>query len=177
MSPLQNKSWILNLKSNKMNISIIVAVAENWVIGGNNQLLWHISEDLKRFKALTTGHTIIMGRKTFESIGRPLPNRKNILISRNPDLKIEGCFIVNSLNAALDISINEEEVFIVGGGELYRQALPLAHKLYLTKVHKNFEGDTTFPTINFDEWSLVWEQKGNPTSDGLGYTFLDYIRK
>lgn len=160
-----------------MKISIIVAVSKNWVIGGNNQLLWHISDDLKRFKALTSGHTIIMGRKTFESIGRPLPNRKNIIISRNPDLKIEGCIIVNSLTAALEISKNEEEVFIVGGGELYRQALPLAHKLYLTKVHKDFEGDTTFPKVNFDEWNLVVEQKGNPTADGLGYTFLDYFRK
>jgi dihydrofolate reductase len=142
-------------------ISIIVAVAENWVIGGNNQLLWHISEDLKRFKSLTSGHSIIMGRKTFESIGRPLPNRKN----------------VNSLNEALEITEGEDEVFVVGGGELYRQALPLAKKIYLTKVHKNFEGDTTFPAINFNEWNLVLEQKGNPTADGLGYTFLDYVRK
>lgn len=160
-----------------MNISIIVAVAENWVIGGNNQLLWHISEDLKRFKSLTSGHSIIMGRKTFESIGRPLPNRKNIVVSRNANLVIDGCFIVNSLNEALEITKGENEVFVVGGGELYRQALPLANKLYLTTIHKNFEGDTTFPAINFNEWNLVLEQKGNPTADGLGYTFLDYIRK
>lgn len=166
-----------NLKNDKMNISIIVAVAENWVIGGNNQLLWHISEDLKRFKALTSGHSIIMGRKTFESIGRPLPNRKNIVVSHNANLVIEGCIIVNSLTEALEISKDENEVFVVGGGELYRQALPMANKLYLTTVHKNFEGDTTFPTINFKEWNLVLEQKGNPTADGLGYTFLDYVRK
>ena len=158
-------------------ISIIVAVAENWVIGGNNQLLWHISEDLKRFKALTSGHSIIMGRKTFESIGRPLPNRKNIVVSRNSNLIIEGCIIVNSLNEALEITVGEDEAFVVGGGELYRQALPLAKKMYLTKVHKNFEGDTVFPTVNFNEWNLVLEQKGNPTADGLGYTFLDYVRK
>lgn len=158
-------------------ISIIVAVAENWVIGGNNQLLWRISEDLKRFKSLTSGHSIIMGRKTFESIGRPLPNRKNIVVSRNSNLIIEGCIIVNSLNEALEITEGEDEVFVVGGGELYRQALPLAKKIYLTKVHKNFEGDTTFPAINFNEWNLVLEQKGNPTADGLGYTFLDYVRK
>lgn len=158
-------------------ISIIVAVAENWVIGGNNQLLWHISEDLKRFKSLTSGHSIIMGRKTFESIGRPLPNRKNIVVSRNANLVIDGCIIVNSLNEALEITEGEDEVFVVGGGELYRQALPLAKKMYLTKVHKTFEGDTTFPSINFNEWNLVLEQKGNPTADGLGYTFLDYVRK
>ncbi|MGE0079526.1 MAG: dihydrofolate reductase [Bacteroidales bacterium] len=160
-----------------MSFSIIVAVAENWVIGGNNQLLWHISEDLKRFKALTTCHSIIMGRKTFESIGRPLPNRRNIIISHNHDLKIEGCEVVSSIDEAFYVTMSEDEVFVVGGGELYRRTLPLAEKLYLTKVHKDFEGDTTFPVINFDEWELVYEQKGNPTADGLGYTFLDYVRK
>lgn len=159
-----------------MNISIIVAVAENWVIGGNNQLLWHISEDLKRFKALTSGHSIIMGRKTFESIGRPLPNRKNIVVSRNANLVIDGCVIVNSLNEALKITKDENEVFVVGGGELYFQALPLANKLYLTKVHKNFEGDTIFPTINFDEWELIHKQNGDPIASGLPYSFCDYIR-
>lgn len=159
-----------------MNISIIVAVAENWVIGENNQLLWHISQDLKRFKALTSGHSIIMGRKTFESIGRPLPNRKNIVVSRNTNLAIDGCIIVNSLNEALEITKGETEVFVVGGGELYRQALPLANKLYLTKVHKNFEGDTIFPTINFDEWKLMHKQDGDPTVNGLQYSFCDYIR-
>ena len=159
-----------------MNISIIVAVAENWVIGGNNQLLWHISEDLKRFKALTSGHSIIMGRKTFESIGRPLPNRKNIVVSRNANLVIDGCVIVNSLNEALKITKDENEVFVVGGGELYFQALPLANKLYLTKVHKDFEGDTIFPTINFDEWKLMHKQYGDPTVNGLQYSFCDYIR-
>lgn len=160
-----------------MNISIIVAVAENWVIGANNQLLWHISDDLKRFKALTSGHSVIMGRKTFESIGRPLPNRRNIVVSRNPNLAIEGCEVVNSLDEAFSITTGEYEVFIIGGGELYRKALPLANNLYITKVDRVFEGDTTFPVVNFDEWQLVREQKGNPTSDGLGYTFMDYVRK
>lgn len=168
---------VWHLKSIKMNISIIVAVAENWVIGGNNQLIWHISEDLKRFKALTSGHCIVMGRKTFESIGHPLPNRRNIVITHNADFSVYGCEVVNSLDEALSVTGNEEEIFIVGGGKLYRQTLPLANKLYLTKVHKEFEGDVTFPQITFNEWSLVLEEKGNPTDNGLGYTFQEFVRK
>ncbi|MDY0200371.1 MAG: dihydrofolate reductase [Bacteroidales bacterium] len=158
-------------------ISVIVAVAEDNVIGANNNLIWHISDDLKRFKALTTGHSIIMGRKTFESIGRPLPNRQNIVVSRNPNLEIEGCTVVPSLQAAFALSAKESEVFVIGGGELYRQALPLASKLYLTKVHKAFEGDTFFPDISMDEWREVYTEKGKPTdTDGLEFTFINLER-
>jgi dihydrofolate reductase len=160
------------------NLSIIVAVAENNVIGANNQLIWHISDDLKRFKALTTGHCIVMGRKTFESIGKPLPKRTNIVVSRNKNLVIEGCTVSTSLQEAIAACPANQEVFIIGGGELYRQALPLAHKIYLTIVHRHFEGDTYFPEIDYSQWQVVASEKGKPTeTDGLEYTFIDLERK
>ncbi|HOC35935.1 MAG TPA: dihydrofolate reductase [Tenuifilaceae bacterium] len=159
-----------------MVISIVVATSENRVIGKNNQLLWHISEDLKRFKKLTTGHTVIMGRKTFESIGQPLPNRHNIVISRSEGLKFEGCTAAKSLADALEIASTDEEVFIIGGGEVYRQALPLAERIYLTLVHANYEGDTFFPALNPNEWKVVREEKVSPT-EGPGISFLDYVRQ
>lgn len=160
-----------------MTISVIVAIAQNNVIGANNQLLWHISADLKRFKALTTGHTVIMGRKTYQSIGRPLPNRKNIVISRNASFIAEGCTVCTSLNEAIKLCANETEVFIMGGGEIYRQALPLANKLYLTKVHGSYNGDTFFPEIDTNKWCIILEQQGTPTAEGLEYTFIDLERK
>lgn len=158
-------------------VSIIVAIAENNVIGANNQLIWHIPEDLKRFKALTTGHHVIMGRKTFESIGRPLPKRTNIVVSRSKNYVAEGCIVATSLEEALKVSASDSEVFIIGGGELYRQALPMAHKLYITLVHKKFEGDTLFPEIDYYQWREVSREKGKTTeSDGLEYTFVDYVK-
>lgn len=159
-----------------MNLSIIVAVAQNNVIGGNNSLLWHISADLKRFKALTTGHTVIMGRKTYESIGRPLPKRNNLIISNNRDFRAEGCTVFHSLDAALAHCANDDEVFVMGGGQIYRLALPKANKIYLTRVHRNFEGDTHFPNINPSEWRVTHEQPGVPNDEGLEYTFVDLER-
>ncbi len=150
-------------------INIIVAVAENGVIGCHNRLIWHISEDLKRFKALTTGHPIIMGRKTYDSIGRPLPGRQNIVISRNPELKIEGCDVVGSLSEAIEIAQGEEK-FVIGGGEIYRQALPLCDRLYLTKVEQSPEGDTFFPEIDSSEWRECARDQRE------GYSFIDYTR-
>ena len=137
-----------------MKLSLIVAVAENGVIGHNNQLIWHLPNDLKQFKRLTTGHSIIMGRKTFESIGKPLPNRTSIIISRNTDFQIEGCITVSSLeNAILEAKkIETEEVFVIGGAEIYRLALPIVDKIYLTEVHHAYEGDTFFPTIDKTIW-------------------------
>lgn len=128
-------------------VSIIVAHDDNLGIGRNNQLLWHISDDLKRFKKLTLNHPIIMGRKTYESIGRPLPGRTNIVITRNKELKIEGCRITNSLDEAIKLAKEEdnEEIFIIGGGEIYKQALPLTDKLYITKVEGNYNADVFFP--------------------------------
>ena len=133
-------------------ISIIVAVAEGGVIGGGGDLLWHISEDLRRFKQITSGHTVIMGRKTYDSIGRPLPKRRNIVITRNGEWSAEGCERAESLEQAVAMCAGEEEVFIIGGGEIYRQSMSLADKLYLTQVYKPYEGDTYFPEIRPEEW-------------------------
>jgi dihydrofolate reductase len=137
-------------------ISIAVAIGENYAIGKNNQLLWHMPADLKFFKQTTSGHTVIMGRKTFDSVGKPLPNRKNVVITRDTELKIEGVEVVNSLDEALAITQAEEKpVFIVGGAEIYRQALPKTDKLYLTTIHHNFDADTFFPSINRSEWKVI----------------------
>ena len=159
-------------------ISIIVAVAANNVIGGDNKLLWHISEDLRRFKALTSGHTIIMGRKTWESLGRPLPNRTNVVITRNPDYKPEGAVAVCSLQKALNLSDKQDEVFIIGGGEIYRQAMPLADKLYITHVERDYQGDTTFPTISPTEWTEVEDiHFARREKFEYPFRFTEYIRK
>ncbi|MFI3282428.1 MAG: dihydrofolate reductase [Rikenellaceae bacterium] len=136
-------------------INIIVAIAQNGVIGGDNQLLWHISEDLKNFKRITSGHPVIMGRKTYESLGRALPNRTNIVISRQRDLTIEGCTVVHSLGEALGLFTAEQDVFIIGGAEVYREGLEIAHKLYITRVHHDYEGDTLFPEYNTADWELI----------------------
>ncbi len=135
-------------------ISIIVAVAENGIIGDKNTLLWHISEDLRRFKALTTGHPVVMGRKTFESLGRPLPNRRNVVISRQ-ELAIDGCEVVHSLDEALALFPSDEEVFIIGGAQIYAEALPIADRFYLTRVGHTYEGDTRFPDWDAADWRLV----------------------
>lgn len=135
-------------------LSIIVAVAENNVIGKDNDLIWHLPRDLKHFKETTSGHYIIMGRKTFESNGRPLPNRTNVIITRDKNYTAEGCVVVHSLEAALKEAAKDTEPFIIGGGKIYEQALPFVDRIYLTKIHHSFEGDTFFPEINMDEWEL-----------------------
>jgi dihydrofolate reductase len=157
-----------------MNISIIVAIANNMAIGKDNDLIWHISEDLKRFKSITSGNTIIMGRKTYESIGRPLPKRRNIVISRNKDLCIEGVEIVNSLDEALILSETDGEVFIIGGGAIYKEAMPLANKLYLTKVNITPEADVYFPEINYSEWRETYRRESK--QDDIEYAFVDLER-
>lgn len=138
-------------------ISIIVATAENNVIGKDNQLLWKLSVDMKQFKALTTGHSIIMGRKTFESIGRALPNRTNIVISRQSNFVLpEGVLQANSLENAMEMAQNEaesEEIFIIGGGNVYKQALHITEKIYLTEVKASLEGDAFFPKLDAAEWT------------------------
>ena len=151
-------------------ISIIVAVADNGVIGCANKLIWHLSDDLKRFKRLTTGHPVVMGRKTFDSIGRPLPNRVNIVISRDKSLDIEDVVVVNSIDGAVGLFGTDEEIFIIGGGEIYRQSMPLADKLYLTLVHQTPEGDTYFPEIDHRQWKEVFREVHK------GYEFVDFIR-
>jgi len=140
-----------------MKISIIVAVADNGVIGSDNQLIWHLSDDLKNFKKITSGHIIIMGRKTYESIGRPLPNRTNIILSRIKNYDVEGCIVFHSLDEALTFSRErgEEEVFIIGGEAVYNAAYEIADKLYLTKVHASPAGDAFFKQIRFEHWNQI----------------------
>ena len=132
-------------------ISIIVAVAENGVIGDKNALLWHISEDLKHFKAVTTGHPVIMGRKTYESLGRPLPNRTNVVITRQ-QAEIAGCTVAHSLGEALALFPGDD---VIGGAQIYAQALPLADRFYLTRVFRAYEGDTHFPEWDEAQWRLL----------------------
>jgi dihydrofolate reductase len=137
-------------------ISIIVAIAENMAIGKNNDLLWHIPADLKRFKQITSGHPVIMGKRTWESLPRrPLPNRRNIVITDIAGEKIDGCEMAYSIDEAISMSNPADENFIIGGASVYRQFLPHAHRLYLTRVHKSFDGDVFFPEIAFSEWNLI----------------------
>ncbi|NDV58025.1 dihydrofolate reductase [Bacteroides sp. 519] len=159
-----------------MNISLILAVSENNVIGHNNQMLWRLSNDLKRFKALTTGHAIVMGRKTFESLGRPLPGRKNIVITRNPDYEAPGCEVVNSIDDAIKAAGNDNEVFIIGGGELYTQMWEKADKLYLTQVHTTIEGETTVPNVSGYWQEIHRESFMADEKNEFNYTFIDYIK-
>ena len=135
------------------NLTLIVAVSENDVIGKDNDLIWRLRNDLKRFKALTSGHCIIMGRKTFESFPKPLPNRTHIVITRQENYKApEGVIIVNSLEAAIAETKQDENPFIIGGGEIYKQALAIVNTIEFTRVHHSFEGDTFFPSISENTW-------------------------
>lgn len=158
-----------------MITSIIVAISKNNAIGKNNSLLWNIPEDLKHFKNITSGHTILMGRKTFESIGRPLPNRRNIVITRDESYKYEGIEVATSLIKALDNCKYEDEVFIIGGGEIYKQALPFADKLYVTHIEKEYDADTFFPEISQDIW-IETEKEEHPENDPP-YKFSVYEKK
>jgi dihydrofolate reductase len=139
-------------------ISVIVAVAENGTIGDKNTLLWHIKEDMKHFRTLTTGHPVVMGRKTYDSLGRPLPNRRNVVITRQ-DIAIEGCEIAHSLEEALSLFTPDEEVFVIGGAQIYAEAMPLADRFYLTVVEHPYEGDTAFPKWDRDQWQLVASER------------------
>lgn len=161
-----------------MILSIIVAAAENDVIGGNNQLLWRLPNDMKWFKSITTGHAVIMGRKTYESMGKPLPNRRNIVISRNPELKFDGCEMAANIDEAVRLVSNDDEVFIIGGGEIYKQAWELADKLYLTRVHTDKDGDTIIPAINENEWVEEFRESHPADEKHLyAYSFIIYSRK
>lgn len=161
------------------NISIIVAIAENNAIGNNNELLWKLSDDLRRFKKITSGHKVIMGRRTFESLPKgALPNRMNLVISDRPTEVFENCQMAYSIEEALGLCDEKEEAFVIGGGMIYKQFLPHARKLYLTKVHEEFEADTFFPEINYDEWneisresSLISEKNEYP------HSYIVYERK
>jgi len=161
------------------NISIIVAIAQNNGIGRNNQLLWHISADLKRFKQITLGHTVIMGKNTFLSLpGGPLKYRRNVVISDDTADCFEGCEMVFSINEALEKCDADKENFIIGGASVYRQFFPMADRLYITRVNRTFEADTFFPEINPDEWEVISQE--HPEQDGKNdftYTFIILKRK
>jgi len=158
-------------------LSIIVAKAKNNVIGNNNSLIWHIPEDLKRFKAITTGHTVIMGKRTYESIGRPLPNRKNIVLAGKDEVveNSDGIEIINSIDEIKKYVEADEECFIIGGAMVYKQLMPYCEKMYITEIDKEFEGDVTFPQIDKKEWKITNKIKGNECETvGLEYYFVDY---
>ncbi len=161
-----------------MTISIIAALASNSVIGRGNQMPWHLSADLKRFKALTMGHHLIMGRKTFESIGRPLPGRTTIVVTRQSDFSAPDVVVAPSLDAALDLARGDGEVFIAGGADIYEQMIHRADRMYLTRVHADFDGDALFPDFDdVTEWSLVDSEHHEPDgTNPLPYSFLTYER-
>lgn len=157
-----------------------MAFDENRVIGKNNTLIWHLPADLKRFKALTTGHVIIMGRKTFESIGKPLPNRTTIVISRQADLQIEGVIIAHSVEEAIlkAKSITREDIFIVGGAEIYALSLALADQILVTQLHDIFEGDAYFPEIPSTSWEITEKERGvTDEKNAYQYSYITYTRK
>ena len=160
-------------------LSIIVAKAKNNIIGKENKMPWHLPEDLKHFKNLTTGHTIIMGRKTFESLGKPLPNRKHIIFSQNPDFKVEdeNVEVVHSLLQIQDLIEGKEEAFVIGGAMIYNFLMPYVKKMYVTEIDKEFEGDTFFPKIDDNIWKETSREKGiKDEKNNLDYYFVTYER-
>jgi dihydrofolate reductase len=160
-------------------ISIIVAIAENNAIGKDNKLLWHISADLKRFKKLTSGHTVVMGKNTYLSLPvRPLKDRRNIVISDNCADSFPGCIMAYSIDEAIQQCDNNKENFVIGGASVYRQFMPFAQKLYITKVAKLFEADTFFPEISPDEWKIIEKEDiSNDTQNDFMYSFITFQRK
>lgn len=162
-------------------LSLIVAVANNNVIGKDNKLIWHISEDLKRFKAITSGHKMLMGRKTFESLPGVLPNREHIIITRNKDFNIDSdrVSIIHDLNSFINkYKDSDEEVFVIGGAEIYKELLPYCKKVYLTRIYNSFEGDTFFPQINLDNYIVTNEsEKITDEKSNITYQFIDLLKK
>lgn len=159
-------------------VILIAAMAENRALGKDNQLLWHLPDDFKRFKQLTSGHYIIMGRKTFESLPGKLPNRTHIIVSRQMGYQVDDCLTVNSLEEALRQVPQDQDIFIIGGGEIYTQALPIADVVELTRVHTEVEADTFFPEINSNEWQLTSEDyHPKDAKHAFDFTFETYIRK
>lgn len=161
-------------------LSIIVAIAKNNVIGKDNQLIWHLPEDLKRFKRLTTGKTIIMGRKTFESLGRVLPNRKHVILTKSIDYQVENevVEVVNDVSSLQKYIDSKEEHFVIGGGAVYHLLMPYANKLYITKINEEFKGDTYFPKIDETIWKVVEREEGTKNEENpYEYCYITYERK
>lgn len=161
----------------RARISIVAALARNRAIGRDNTMPWRLPEDLKRFKRLTMGHAVIMGRKTFESIGSPLPGRSNIVITRSRDWSPSGCVVVHSLEAALTASGESREAFVIGGAQIYALAIPYTQHLYMTEIERDFEGDTFFPEIDRSHWREVSrERRVSGGADAFDYAFVEYER-
>jgi dihydrofolate reductase len=159
-------------------ITLIAAAAENNALGKNNDLIWHLPDDFKRFKAITSGHYIIMGRKTFESFPKPLPNRTHVIITRQKNCNPENCIVVNSLEKAIAACPKDEDVFVIGGGEIYQQSIAIADKIELTRVHSTFEADTFFPEIDTTIWELV-QKEFHPKDEKhlFDFSFQTYLKK
>lgn len=159
-------------------LTIIAAASENNALGKDNQLLWHLPEDFKRFKTLTSGHYIVMGRKTFESFPKPLPNRTHIIITRQPNYQApEGCIVVSSLEKAMELCPANEEAFVIGGGEIYKQALDVVDKIDVTRVHTTIDADTFFPEIDTNTWKLVFEEfHPKDEKHAFDFTFQTFIK-
>ena len=153
-------------------IKIIVAISKNRVIGDSNKLIWHLPADLKRFKEVTGGHSIVMGRKTYQSIGKPLPNRRNIIITRDENYEVDGCEVVNSIEEAL--LLTNSDCFIIGGGEIYKQTLHIADQIYLTQVDEEFDGDTTFPELSAHWYVSKKEDFEADEKNPYNYSFIFY---
>jgi dihydrofolate reductase len=159
-------------------IILIAAVAENNALGKNNDLLWHLPKDFKRFKEITSGHHIIMGRKTFESFPKPLPNRTHVIITRQKDYIYEGCIVVQDVEKAIAVCSKNETIFVIGGGEIYSQSIHFADQLDITRVHHTFEADVYFPEIDPEIWELTSEIFNSKDEKHLyDYTFQTYVRK
>ena len=161
----------MKIKKNK-NITIIAAIGENNELGLDNKLIWNIKEDLKRFKKLTTGHSIIMGRKTFESISKALPGRLNIVLTKNKNFKFKNVSVASNIDEAIELTKDDEQPFIIGGSEIYSLFINMAQTIELTRVHNNFKADTFFPDINFGKWNKIYEEKFN--LDNLPFSFITY---
>jgi dihydrofolate reductase len=160
------------------DITLIAAASDNHALGKDNQLIWHISDDLKRFKRLTSGHAIIMGRKTFESMPKALPNRKNIILTRNRSYQALDAFVAHTIEEALSLAADDPQPFIIGGGEIYSLFLPLADTLELTRVHGHFEADAFFPKIDPQNWKLVTEEKHAASQDqDFSYSYSTYKKQ
>lgn len=159
-------------------ITLIAAIGENNALGKDNQLLWHLPDDFKRFKTITSGHYIVMGRKTFESFPKPLPNRTHVIITRQKNFTPKDCIVVHSLKEAFEICPKNEEIFIIGGGEIYAQSIDFADKIDITRVHKSFDADTFFPNIDLNQWEKTYEDF-HPKDDKhlFDFTFQTYSKK